>query len=322
MSEQDVLSAAQQFTRLLEHIDRELRRTGMTIPPPEVKEQVTRAFWALFEVAERYQNEHAQEDLSDLKARFRQIIIPWLCRSRYYWRSILKPHGYSGDYVMVEWMYDLEDGAGNDPTQPALINCLDYTFATIHSVRSLWERRRWFASLLQEEFRRNENLSILDVGCGGARYIRDFLSTKSALRGMQLTLLDQDAAAIAFAKNHALAAWREHIHAVTAPIKHITAVLPEAEYDVIISAGLFDYLSDDLAAMLIRYLLSQTKAGGVLAISNFHPDDKSAVCKDWGADWRIFFREEDAVAGLFPKFETVQISRSANKALAYAWLRA
>lgn len=321
MVEQNVLDAAQQFTKFLENIDRDLRRSGKTIPPDEAKQEVTQAFWNLFAVAERYQKEHAAEDLTELKARFRQIIIPWLCRSRYYWRSMLKPHGYSGDYVMLEWMYDLEHGAGNDPTQPALINCLDHTFSTIHSVRSLWERRRWFAALLQNEFSRNENLRILDVGCGGARYIKDFLSTKNELSGIHLTLLDQDAAAIEFAKSHALAAWREHVHAIAAPIKQITEVLPKTEYEVIISTGLFDYLAQDHAAMLIRCLLSITKPGGILAISNFHPDDQSACAKDWGADWQIFFRDEEALAGLFPKHTAVQINRSANKALAYAWVR-
>jgi extracellular factor (EF) 3-hydroxypalmitic acid methyl ester biosynthesis protein len=321
MIEQDVLNAAQQFANFLELTDRKLRRTGKTIPSQETKDEVARAYWVMFEVAERYQKAHANEDLGKLKSEFRQIIMPWTCRSRYIWRSLLKPHGYSGDYVMIEWMYDLEHNAGNDPTQPALVNCLDYAFSTNHSVQSLWERRKWFCSLLQREFERNKSLRVFDLGCGGARYIKDFLATKSDLNGMFITLLDQDAAAIEYVKSHALAAWGSYIQAINAPIKHITGVPLRNDYDVIISTGLFDYLSRDYATMLIHYLLSITRPGGILAISNFHPDDKSACAKDWGADWQILFRDETALAELFPKKMEVQVSRSTNKSLAYAWAR-
>src|SRR5688572_14643023 len=73
-------------------------------------------------------------------------------------------------------MYDVEAGAGDDPTQPAIVNCLDYTLTTIHSGQSVWERRRWFAALLQRALAANPQLRILDVACGGSRYTRDFLT--------------------------------------------------------------------------------------------------------------------------------------------------
>ena len=46
-----------------------------------------------------------------------------MLRSRLWARSWLKPHGFPGDYRMLEWMYDLELDACAAPTNPRRSTC-------------------------------------------------------------------------------------------------------------------------------------------------------------------------------------------------------
>ncbi len=319
--EGSVLKAAQDFSDFLCKTELRLRRAGSPIPSQEDKELVARSLHRMMASVETYELEFARADLSRTKDKFKQIVVPWLCRSRFFWRSLFKPQGYPGDFQMIEWIYDLETSAGSDRTQSALANCLDYAFSTIGSVESVWNRRRWLAELLRREFNQKAELSVLDIACGGARYIVDFLSSIREAKGVSVTLVDQDAAALAYACDYALERWKSQLTPINQPIKKLLAAGLTGKHDVIISAGLFDYLGVGIASRLISTLLSQLKEGGVLALTNFRAGGPSMYWPDWLADWRIIYRDERAVAALFPSSTSVDVSASANGGLVYATTR-
>ena len=248
----------------------------------------------------------------------RDLVSAWLNRSRYFNRSITKPHGHAGDFRMMEWIYDLESDACADPTQPGIVNCLDHVFASVHSVQSVWERRRWFADLLlREHASRGGKLRILDIACGGARYTRDFLSASADVSGVSITLLDQDAAALAFCKVSALEPWAGRLTCISKQVKELSLAIPSGTFDVTISTGLFDYLPAEQAKQLLAQMTALTADGGVLAISNFAPEDPSRLVKDWLVGWPLIYRNERDVAALFPSRLSVATTRSANLALVY-----
>jgi 2-polyprenyl-3-methyl-5-hydroxy-6-metoxy-1,4-benzoquinol methylase len=222
---------------------------------------------------------------------------------------------------MIEWIYDLEAGAGSDCAQSALVNCLDYAFSTIGSVESVWNRRRWLTELLRREFNRKAKLSVLDIACGGARYIGDFLSSIREPEGVSVTLVDQDVVALTHACDYSLERWRSQLTPINQPIKKLAAAGLTGKYDVIISAGLFDYLEVGAASRLITTLLSQLKEGGILALTNFRSGQLSAYCLDWCADWQLIYRDERSVASLFPPSILVDVSASTDGGLVYATTR-
>ena len=53
----------------------------------------------------------------------------------------------------------------------------------------------WLSGLLEEELNKTGALKVLDIACGGARYIRDFLESAENTCNISVTLLDQDPAA-------------------------------------------------------------------------------------------------------------------------------
>jgi SAM-dependent methyltransferase len=311
------LVAAERFVKAISDVDRRLRKAQATLPSREVKNEVCSAFWAF--VGEMNACEAEGAVTAETPVACREIVGPWLFRSRHWSRAYHKPHGYPGDYRMVECMYDLETDPCADPGQPGIVNCLDHLLTTVHSVVSVWQRRAWFARLLEQEHaRRGGTLRVLDIAAGGARYVRDFLARANTTSGVQVTLVDQDPAALAFLRGQSLAAWSGELRTLCAPIRQMAALVAGEEFDVIISAGLFDYLDDVTASALIADFTSLLAPGGVVAISNFHPDDPSHLVKAWLVDWPLIFRTESQCAALFPQRIEVHTDRSENRALSYA----
>jgi hypothetical protein len=62
--------------------------------------------------------------------------------------------------------------------------------------------------------------------------------------------------------------------------------------------------------------------GGIVAFSNFHPENPSRVVTDWLVDWPLIHRDERACAGLLPPTLAIATERSENRALCYATGRA
>jgi SAM-dependent methyltransferase len=297
-------------------IDRRYRRRGLTVPSQDDKEELADRFWTFAAALDRCESAGAASD--SLRERCRQLLDGWLFRSRCWNRAYYKPHGFAGDFQLIEWLYDLEN-AKDDPCQPAIVNCLDYLMSTIPGTTSLWERRRWFEDLLRQEHERCPTaLRILDVAAGGARYVRDFLAALPAPSPVDVTLVDQDPAATAFCQAWSPPSGTARVQSYTLPISRLGGALADREFDVVLSAGLFDYLNDATAKALLERLSSLLAPGGVLAFSNFHPEDPSRMIKGWLADWHLLYRDEKACATLLPTSLAISTERSANRALTYA----
>jgi SAM-dependent methyltransferase len=285
-----------------------------------LKEGFASRFWELVQAIDRLDG--GGDDTELLRGQCRDILGAWLFRCRFFNRSYHKPHGYAGDFRMIEWVYDLEGDPCADPTQPGIVNCLDHVFATLPCTRSVWERRHWLARLLREEYRRcGGRLRILDVACGGARYIADFLSSASDARGVDLTLVDQDPAALEYCRTVSLNRWGPQLTTRCLPIHRLPAAPVGGPFDLVISAGLFDYLDVAAGAGLLAHLVGLTAPGGVTAVANFHPADPSRNARDWLTDWPLVHRDEAELASLFPEPARVATSLSDNGALSFALAR-
>lgn len=308
------------FAKTCRNVERTYQKLKTTVPSDDSKREVARAYWDVFNAVEAFQLTFPNDDLTHHKQLFRNKLMPLLGRCKYTWRSLYKPNGYAGDFRIIDWMYHLENSAGNDPTQPALINCLEYVFSTNHSVIGLWERRRWLIALLKKEFKQRDELKILDIACGGARYLKDFMDKLDSPEKVKITLLDQDPSALAFAEHETLSNYVTNMTFICEPIKLLPKVLPEEKFDVIISSGLFDYLPHKIGSSMLATLTSRLSKNGVLAITNFHVNDKSAISKDWGSDWQLIFRTEEEVEAMYPENLTVntRLSECGSLVMAHA----
>jgi extracellular factor (EF) 3-hydroxypalmitic acid methyl ester biosynthesis protein len=329
MTEMGVSSARQQIeyaaascSRALALLDRLARKNGRSIPTDSGKELVTEELWKFARVLDATVQEFDAATAEVISSVVREQIHPWLLRSRLWSRAYLKPHGFPGDYRMVEWMYDLEEDACEDPTQPAIVNCLDYAMRSVHSVQAVWHRRRWFRALIEQvQGRLDRPVRVLDIASGGSRYCRDFMDCHPDQ--LELTVVDQDPSAIAYVRSWLDPSTREQHRLLCSPVKSMPDLFPvpreRGTFDVVISTGLFDYLSNAAASELLDQMMQLTAPNGVTAICNFAPDDPSRVFKTWFCDWHLVYRDEAELRSLFPRtVPTIDVSSSADGSLLYA----
>jgi SAM-dependent methyltransferase len=320
--ETKLFGVASSFCDIVNDWERRLRPLASPFPPPEAVDAVVSAFWEMFHVADELEGEnHDNGDLRHIKERFRSSIVWVVGRSRYHWRTMFRPHGFSGDHITIEWMYELEENGPFDPGQPAIVNCLDACYTSIPSFHAVCERRRHLCAIAVDEYASRGSLRVLDIACGGARYLSDFLTHPSVRADCTaLHLVDQDPSAARILGTR-FAGWRNVQHHCL-PLRKILSLADRGPFDLIIISGLLDYLSHDQASSLIAFAHQALADGGAVAVTNFHPADRSAIVLDWGADWQIIHRDESDLASVFPSSMTVETTLSDNGSLVYALGRA
>ena len=164
---------------------------------------------------------------------------------------------------------------------------------------------------------------MLDVACGGSRYVRDVIDRHGAA-AVDPTFLDQDPAALAFVESWLESCGDGRARLLCAPVRRLTQSLPVPEdrdaaaFDVAIATGLFDYLDREAATDLLAQMTALTRPGGTVAISNFSPADESRVVKDWIADWPLIYRDRAQLAELFGAGLKPALSQSPDGGLLYA----
>ena len=314
--EQMARLAAEQVVDLLRKVDRDARRAGRTIPTRGERDAVAASFWWMIRAFAEIDERAGEAERARCAAAVGEVLNPWLLRSSYWARSYLKPHGYAGDFRMLEWMYDLECDGCADPTQPAVVNLLDYLYSTVHSVRAVWHRRRWYAKRIHDVCANaltDEPVRILDLACGGSRYVRDAIPAGSGPGAVELTFLDQDPAALAFIDSWLPGNVRGSARLICGPVRDarrlVGEVRPEApgDFDLIISTGLFDYLDDTAAKGLLADMAGLARPGGLVAVCNFAPADASRIVKDWVGDWPLIYRDTCALRELVPEGHAVAL---------------
>ncbi|HEY2202317.1 MAG TPA: class I SAM-dependent methyltransferase [Solirubrobacteraceae bacterium] len=313
--------AASAFTTVLSTIDREARRAGRTVPTEQERSAVVKEFWdGLIPMLKLIERGLSGTELDDVRRNLRNALNPWLLRGRYWNRSFVKPHGYAGDFRILEWMYDLELDECADRSQPALVNLLDELFRSVHSVQAVWHRREWFSQLIANAWTTTDaTVRLLDVACGGSRYIRDVID-RYGPAAVDATFVDQDPAALAFVESWLEARGNPLARLICAPVRELTEALASdgRRFDIVIATGVCDYVDDRTAVDLVSQMAALVRPGGAIAISNFSPDDESRIVKDWILDWPLVYRDRLRLADLFGSNLTPGLSQSPDGAVLYA----
>lgn len=322
----DPVTAAEQFGSLLAALDRGGRRQRRCVPTLQERRVLLDGFWdGLVPAMARAQGSMPKAEIERTREVVRVVLMPWLLRSRLWNRSYVKPHGFAGDFRIIEWIYELETDPCNDPTEPLLVNLLDGLFKSVHSVKSVWDRRAWFAQLIAARVGQSAApVGVLDVACGGSRCVRDVINRHGS-RVVRPTFVDQDPAALSFVASWLSSSALATSRMVCAPARRLQELVPGrgahaiGSFDVVMSTGLFDYLDDSTARSVIAQMAAVTRPGGTLAICNFDPEDGSRIVKDWIVDWPLTYRTAEQLRSLFPEDLSPSVTRSPDGGLLYAY---
>ena len=230
--------------------------------------------------------------------------FPYVMRSRMAERAYYKPKGYAGDFMMMEMIYaDQPSGDGK------LGKLLDRWFLRSNAAEAVRGRRQLLASQLSrltaERVGASTPVRIMNLACGPNRELFDFLIDCEYSEAIEALCIDIDADALQYTDRHVnrfphqatIHLMRENL--VKWAIGRIRHGF-EAQ-DIIYSAGLMDYLHDNLFIKMIDRCHAQLKPGGVLILGNFGTENQNRNIMDHLLHWSLIYRGEDVLRELFSR---------------------
>ena len=241
------------------------------------------------------------------KAFTRRELHPLILCSPFIHRTYTKPLGYAGDYEMINQV--LSDPRKGNLLFAKLINQFTLSTPPAEAHRN---RVTILTQLLESEGKRtrvnNRPFRVLNVACGPAKEVRNFITSSPDAERCEITLLDFSPEALSFCKKEIV-----NLKQMTGSrIKEIFVensidnLLREsvkltkndgnqqqiAKYDFVYCAGLFDYLTDTVCQRLISLFYSWTLPDGLVAVTNIHPQNNAKHFMEYLLEWHVIYRDE------------------------------
>ena len=301
-AEARVRAAARAFVAHARDMERSARRSAVSAPSEPAREAFAQAFWKMLaEVSEAAGHRRARAVPALQRALFEETDA-LLMRHELFVRARYRPHGYPGDYQTFERIYALEAPSIVDAAEAFIPNCLAHAFKTIGPAASAWERRHFVAERIRARIERGP-ARILDLACGGTRYLRDVLDAGEHLDQLDVLCVDQDPAAIAFVEREIDKRGPLGARVAARCLRHadLPALIAGRRFDLAIASGLIDYLDDDGVRLLFALFHAHLAPGGEIVTSNLMHVGLPSFCMDWIGDWPIVHRDVAAVVALLPE---------------------
>lgn len=202
----------------------------------------------------------------------------------------IKPHGYAGDYEIIEKIY-LEHTSSNPDLRK-----WDLYFQLQKAPVAVRNRKEYFLDLLNGL----ENVHppatrkrILNIASGPARDLFDFFSQNNDSR-LIVDNLDFDPLAISYAKNLC----KDFLEKIEFFHSNAFDFNTTRKYRLIWSAGLFDYLSDRKFIFLLNRISEFLDQDGELVIGNFSLNNPTRAYMEIVGNWRLKHRSPEQLISL------------------------
>jgi hypothetical protein len=228
--------------------------------------------------------------------------FPYVMRSRMAERAYYKPKGYAGDFMMMEMIY------ANQPSGDGKLGeMLDRWFLLSNAAEAVRGRRQLLAEelsrLADERIHRSTPIRIMNLACGPNRELFDFLKDCEYTDAVEALCIDIDADALQYTDQHVNCFSHEAtVHLMRENLVKWALGRIRHDFklqDIIYSAGLMDYIQDNLFVKMIDRCHTQLKSGGVLILGNFGLENQNRNMMDHLLHWSLIYRDEDALQELF-----------------------
>lgn len=164
----------------------------------------------------------------------------------------------------------------------------DLFFHDFQAAKAVRNRKTYFKNLLlKKTLQSSGTFRVLNLASGPARDILEFFQENPGV-DVHFTCVELDQRAIDYASN-LLGAYLDRVTFVQ---KNVFRYQTEEQFDLVWSAGLFDYFEDKVFVRLYRRLMHNVKSGGEMVIGNFHPRNESRPVMEILTDWYLHHRSE------------------------------
>jgi extracellular factor (EF) 3-hydroxypalmitic acid methyl ester biosynthesis protein len=229
-------------------------------------------------------------------------------------RAYFKPRGYAGDYEMMNHLYREE------PVGKTLFDkCLHKYFVDEPAGEAVKNRGHYLHKKIKEVVDNEKSeIKILSVASGPALEQQLFLKNSDTYRGrkIQFNCIDQDEESLKHAQLQIKSIDRVvqsgfDFNFSNLAIKNIIVHgLSDGNYDLIYTAGLFDYFTEPVATAAALKLFAALKPGGKLIIGNFSKNNPSVPFMELILDWNLIYRSPEDLKRIFsPVTKNIEIEQ-------------
>ena len=213
---------------------------------------------------------------------FREILMPVLDKNTLIGHGFEKPFGYPGDFSLINNIYFFHINKDEKYRK------WDVFFQDQPAAKAVRNRKDYFLNQCKKLTARSTGkIKILILGSGPATDVYEFLSNNPD-SNITFDLIDFDQNAIDFSmeKN------KRFNGRISYNRINVLRYKPFKMYDLIWSAGLFDYFKDKHFIFLIRKYINCLADDGEFVISNFSTENPTRKLMEVLSDWKLNHRSK------------------------------
>jgi extracellular factor (EF) 3-hydroxypalmitic acid methyl ester biosynthesis protein len=225
-------------------------------------------------------------------------------------RTYHKPIGYAGDYEMMNMIYQ------NQPAGRSLYEKLIHLLLVSQwPAKSVRNRVAYLGENILNETARvaraGKTARILNVGCGPAQEVQDFLRETQLSNQADFTLIDFNEETLLHAGQKLVEAKRQFSRRTQIRTQQISVyeLLKRTQrggndtekFDLIYCAGLFDYLAADTCRALTNLWYDSLSPSGLVLVANMNDTKPFRNFIEFILDWQLIYRNSAEILSLVPE---------------------
>jgi extracellular factor (EF) 3-hydroxypalmitic acid methyl ester biosynthesis protein len=239
----------------------------------------------------------------------RRQLHPLLLCSPFLHRCFTKPLGYAGDYEMVNMM--LREELQGTSLYAKIINLWFVQQPPAEAHRNRIQRlARQLQDTTARLARAGRKAKILNIGCGPAHEVQQFLCENHLANHAHFTLIDFNEETLAHCQsvvNEAKAKGGRNTQFKFVK-KSVQQIVRESarrdqsgeQFDLVYCAGLFDYLGDGICQRLTDIFYDWTAPGGRVMTTNVDAYNPRKITMDHIMEWHLIYRRSADMLALKP----------------------
>jgi len=228
-------------------------------------------------------------------------------------RTFHKPLGYAGDFEMMAMIHR------NAPEGGTLFNkAMHLLLVSQWPAESVRNRIAHLGETLINEVARvvraGRRARILNLGCGPAREVQDFMHRSALSDHADFVLLDFNEETVhatgqqlnelkrSLGRRTGVEMRQMSVHQVlrSALAREGKPDVVGEQYDLVYCAGLFDYLSDSTCKSLVKLFHNWLTPGGLVVVANMHDAKPFRNFIEYVLDWHLIYRDTRGMWAMCP----------------------
>jgi len=227
----------------------------------------------------------SKSDISEISTDFRKEFLAETLQGY----GLRKPYGYPGDFLLLDKIFT------NYKTRSSRYRIWDEYFQAQAAPCAVRNRKEYFKNVVTTKCNEYSDLSLLNVVSGPGRELYELYMNLPEGKMINTTCVEVDDYAVAYSKG-LNSDYLEHIDYVHSNIFRFEN---EKKYDLIWSAGLFDYMNDKAFLLLLDQFKDWMLPGGEIVIGNFNEaNNPSRNYMEIMGDWHLIHRTEQQLKDL------------------------